>query len=300
MNYFSYFFSFILFWLFTTNVFAQTNPLINEFSSDTEGTTSDPDWIEFYNNGTENTDLSLYRIEDLNATNIKDLSGTIDPGGFFVVEWTNKLNKTGDVIRLVRISDSSISDEVKYGDQGSIPPPQNAQSSGRSPDGSGNWGILQSATKGLANSTIVQPTPTPTLTPTNTPTPTKTPTPTDAPTPTRTPTPTKTPTLSPSKSPSLTPTKTSLTNSADLTPTKTKNKINSGPEEIEEEDSDKEILGLSTEKLEEEKFTPTIIVQGSSQIAWPAIFIIIGGGVFVMCGILAFIKYKDRIFKGEA
>lgn len=180
-------FSFLpLFFFVKTPVFAAL--FINEFSSDTSGTIVDPDWVEIYNNSeTSSIDLSQYRLEDLNATNKKTLSGTIDPLGFITFDWSNKLNKAGDVISLIQISDSSLIDRVAYGDQGNdISAPGVGQSGGRQSDGAGTWAILISTTKGSTNNTS---TPAPTATPTPTVVPTNTPTPTTAPTPTKTPAP---------------------------------------------------------------------------------------------------------------
>lgn len=168
-------FFFVFFHL--TNV-ANAALFINEFSSD-----SDPDWIEIYNSGDEAVDLSLYKIRDDSATNKLDLSETIGPKSFKAFDWSNKLNKPGDLIKLLLISnEENIIDEIGYGDKGSVPVPGSGQSSGRKTDGADEWVIFSSSSKELTNNTsVIIPSPTLTLTPT--PSPTKVPIPTKTPTP---------------------------------------------------------------------------------------------------------------------
>ena len=162
--------------LFVTNTTQSlASPLINEFSSNTS-----PDWIEVYNSGSETLDLSLYRIRDLTANNKLDLSGSLEPGGFAAFDWSNKLNNSGDIIKLVHISDESIIDQTSYGDQGGINAPNSTQTGGRGQDGGGEWVLFVSPSKGSSNnSSAVYTPPSPTFTPapkpTNTPKPTKTP-----------------------------------------------------------------------------------------------------------------------------
>jgi len=162
--------------LFVSNT-SFASPLINEFSS-----SSSSDWVEIYNPDPESIDLSIYRIRDLTATNKKDLSGNLDPGGFATFDWSNKLNNAGDLIKLVLISDESVVDETSYGDQGGISAPQSNQTGGRKQDGNSEWILFITSSKGSSNNSsevYVPPTPTntPQLTPTKTPKPTKTPTP---------------------------------------------------------------------------------------------------------------------------
>jgi hypothetical protein len=173
---------FLSFFIFKSQTYAEL--FINEFASDTEGTIADPDWVEIYNGGVSSVDLSDYRLEDLEATNKKILTGIIDPSSFTTFDWSNKLNKAGDVISLFKISNPSLVNEVAYGDKGSdASAPGQGQSTGRSTDGTGGWIIFSASSKGSSNNASTPapnptPTPTPTSVPTNTPTPTKTPTPT--------------------------------------------------------------------------------------------------------------------------
>lgn len=162
---------------------------INEFSSDTSGTISDPDWVEIYNSGPEVVDLSLYRLRDDTTTNKLDLSGSLASGAFIAFDWFNKLNKTGDRIRLLLITDeSNLINQVAYGDIGNdVISPQKGQSAGRKTDGENTWAIFSSATKGTSNNGSVI------LTNTPTPSPTETIVPTPAPTKSTTPVKTSTP-----------------------------------------------------------------------------------------------------------
>ncbi len=179
---------------------------INEFVSSTEGTTADSDWVEIYNSGPDNVDLSLYRLKD-GSTNNKDLGGTLQSGSFTAFDWSNRLDNSGDVIKLIlKADETTFVDQVGYGDAGSnVVAPGAGQSAGRSVDGGGNWIIFSTASKGASNVlSVAAPTPAPTQapTPTNTPTPTLTTQPTQ--TPTNTPTPTNVPTPSPTRKPTPT------------------------------------------------------------------------------------------------
>lgn len=167
---------------------------INEFSS----STSDDDWIEIYNSGPESIDLGDYRLRDDTATNKLDLGDMLAPQGFKVFQWSNKLNNSGDIIKLILKNDeNNITDQVAYGDKGNdVSAPSGNQSAGRQSNGSAQWIMFASPSRESSNSNS-SPAPTPTSTPQ--PTPTKAPTPKN-PTPTKIPTPAKS---SASKSPTL-------------------------------------------------------------------------------------------------
>lgn len=197
----------LLGFLFPSSTFAAI--VVNEFASDTAGTSDDPDWIEIYNSGNDVVDLVAYRIRDSSATNVLDLDGVVAAQTYAVFNWGNKLNKPGDKIRLLLKTDDTVVDEVAYGNEGGVSVPSSGQSVGRQPDGGGNWVVFQTPSKGTSNSSSqvapsATPTPTPTAKPTATPTPMKS-GPTKVPTPTKTPT--RTPTATPMK---LLPTKSSL------------------------------------------------------------------------------------------
>lgn len=158
---------------FTINLifpsFSFASPQINEFYS-----SSSDDWIEIYNPDPIPVDMSIYRIKDSTDNNKLDLSGFISPQGFMVFEWANKLNNSGDIIRLVQVSDNSTVDQVTYGNQGGLIEPGINQSAGRISDGSSSWTIFSTLSKNSSNNSSPTLTP-PTPTPSKTPTPTKTP-----------------------------------------------------------------------------------------------------------------------------
>lgn len=179
--------------IFPKTAFAQV--VINEVSSNTN-----PDWVELTNTATESAQLSLYKLQD-EAGNEKDLEGELSSGGFISIDWSDRLNNSGDIVKVIRLSDGIVINSLTYGDEGGICAPTSSQSIGRSPDGNTNLVLFSSNTKNATNnsSQISCPTPTPTATPTSTPTPTptKTPTPTPKPTKSPTPKPTSTPTSTP-------------------------------------------------------------------------------------------------------
>lgn len=172
--------------------------IINEFSPSTN-----PEWVELYNDGDTSVDLTNYLLEDGNAIKTDDLilSGTIVSKGFLIFERTDGwLNNGGDTIKLYNnASPSEIIDEYSYGSVDSL------KSVARIPNGSENWEVISNITKNSIN-------PTPTPSPSSTPIPTQEPTtaPTSIPTsnPTITPTSKPTPTKSPTPKPTQTPTET--------------------------------------------------------------------------------------------
>lgn len=219
---------------------------VNEFSSKTG-----PDWVEIYNSGPDNIDLGDYLVKDA-STNTKTLSGSLASGSFTTFDWDDNLNNSGDTIRLVLESDGSTIDEIVYGSNGTAAPNEN-QASGRSPDGSANWALFSTPSKGSSNnsSTIV---PTPTLTPTNTPIPS----PTNTPAPTATKTPTPAPTATPTKAASPTPTpKKTLTPSPSpqvMTSNTTSTKQDVQGAQVNQANSDNNIkLGGQLDELEGKK-----------------------------------------------
>jgi len=110
--------------------------VINEFVANPA--TGD-DWIELYNPTASTVSLDLWTIRD-GANNSLDLTGkSLTAGGYLVLEFSNKLNKDGDIIYLEN-GTASI-DRVAYGTwpDGNIadnaPAPGTGQSAGRYPDG---------------------------------------------------------------------------------------------------------------------------------------------------------------------
>ncbi|OGH08251.1 MAG: hypothetical protein A2171_02165 [Candidatus Levybacteria bacterium RBG_13_35_9] len=267
--------AFFLFGIFSWRVLpAFASLYINELSSGT----SDSDWVEIYNSDSAPVDLSLYILRDGTDTNKIDLSGNIEANGFAVFDWSNKLNNSGDTIRLILNSDSSTIDTVSYGDSGGIIAPQDTQTAGRTPDGSSGIFLLSSSTKGSSNnsSSIV---PTATQTPTEAPTPTKTPTPTKSPTPTPTikPTSTSVPTKTPTPKPTIT------------------NSISTPTPLSENRNNSVSVLGSSAQNqiptLSEEKKEVKVESVNSGNII-AKVFIILGLIFLILCGIVIFLSYK--------
>ncbi|OGM11287.1 hypothetical protein A2W13_00985 [Candidatus Woesebacteria bacterium RBG_16_36_11] len=200
------------FFLFPTDVSAQV--VINEFSSaDTS------DWVEIFNNSDSNIDLSNYSLTDGSESgNVKTFMCTLSSKGFLVIDWSNKLNNTGDIIYLR--NNEELKDCVSYGDGAGklcegresidLSVIETNKFGARVTDGTGVWNIVSLATKENPNDRSVRdpskicftptPIPEPTQAPTSAPTSTPTPSPTRTPTstPTSTPKPTKTPTPKPS------------------------------------------------------------------------------------------------------
>ncbi|MBU1200803.1 lamin tail domain-containing protein [Patescibacteria group bacterium] len=177
--------------------------VINEFSS----WESSGDWVELYSD--EDTDISGWILRDTASTKVNTISSGVSIGPstskFFVFDAKNRLNKDGDTIKLFKEDDFTLVDQVSYGDddQADVCIPNEGQSVGRSPDGTGNFVRFISQTRDATNSASQDPCPTPTPTPTEEPAPTDEPTsvptkkptsiPTSAPTPKTTSIPTSTP-----------------------------------------------------------------------------------------------------------
>lgn len=110
--------------------------VINEFVANPA---TGNDWIELYNPSASPVSLDLWTIRD-GANNSLNLTGkTVAAGGYLVLDFSNKLNKDGDVIYLEQ-NTASI-DRVAYGtwsngnSADNAPAPGMGQSAGRYPDG---------------------------------------------------------------------------------------------------------------------------------------------------------------------
>jgi len=130
---------------------------INEIYS--RGVTSDPDWIEIYNASSFAVNVGGYKIYDnggqagtkpkmVIATGtsipakgylviVTDIATTIDPSGF-------GLSSGGEEVWLENTAGTVIDDVV-------FPAMDVTQSYSRIPDGSSNWALTSSITKGAAN-----------------------------------------------------------------------------------------------------------------------------------------------------
>lgn len=163
--------SFSFFLLLAKPVIAQVK--INEFSSDTS------DWIEIFSTSAETIDLTNYRLRDSTDSNKKDLSGSLLPGNFLSISFSNYLNKDTDSIKLIVVSGGveTIIDEVAYGGQDNICAPNSVQSIGRKPDGTGGFVRFSSQTQGVSNTAAEEPCPLPSPSPAASPNPSPSPSP---------------------------------------------------------------------------------------------------------------------------
>ncbi|MBP6978951.1 MAG: lamin tail domain-containing protein [Bacteroidales bacterium] len=143
--------------------FTETTPVtnyawMNEIYS--RGTTEDPDWIEIFNNGNADIDLTGYKIYDSGGQSgskpKKEFpSGTIIPAsGFFVIVTDTEdesgfgLSGGGETVWMENAT-GTIIDSIAFAAL------EEGQSYGRYPDGTENWQILYTVTKGAANSNLV-------------------------------------------------------------------------------------------------------------------------------------------------
>jgi len=128
--------------------------VMNEIYS--RGTVDNPDWIEIYNPSDNQADISGYKIYDNGGNNgtkpKKEFpAGTIiQPKGFYVIIVDDDdpsgfgLSSNGEQVWLEDAA-GNIIDDIKF------PALEESQSYGRLPDGSDNWQILNTVTKGAPN-----------------------------------------------------------------------------------------------------------------------------------------------------
>ncbi len=176
---------FVIFFLiyFPKICLAESSLILYKFSSD-----NGPDWVEIVNNSEDNIDTSSYHIKD-ESSEVASLSCNLKPGGHYLIDCGNRLNKAGDVIYLIRELEVA-SDCVAYGPGKSCVEGEPADL--QQPVGgsygiwSGTaWGITEDSSK-ADNTDCLSPTPTITLASVETPTITLTPTPVSTSTPTPT------------------------------------------------------------------------------------------------------------------
>lgn len=169
---------------------------INEISPSTN-----PEWIELYNDGTTTIDLTNWKLEDGNSSGSDDLtlSGSISANGYLVFSHNDGwLNNTGDTVKLYNNATPSaqLIDQYTYGSVSA------EKSIARAPSGSENW-VLGPQSQGVVN---VTPAPSSSPSPSPIPSPSLSPSPSPQPvSPTPTPKPSPKPTLTPSPTPDLSP-----------------------------------------------------------------------------------------------
>ncbi len=134
--------------------------LINEIY--TRGVPEDPDWVEIYNNSDVQVDISGYLIYDASGQSGAKPKKAFPDGsviaahGFLVMvvddasESGFGLSSGGEEIWLENMN-GAIIDDVSF------PALEPTQSYGRFPDGSSNWQILNTITKGTSNSPGIGP-----------------------------------------------------------------------------------------------------------------------------------------------
>jgi predicted extracellular nuclease len=131
---------------------------MNEIYS--RGNTENPDWIEIYNSSSSAIDISGYKIYDSGGnagTKPKKefpAGTTIPANGFFVIVTDDTsdsgfgLSSSGETVWLENI-EGVILDSIAF------PAFEETQSYGRYPDGTENWMILDSITRGSANVVVI-------------------------------------------------------------------------------------------------------------------------------------------------
>jgi len=130
-----------------SDVFGQV--LINEFSS---WSTSD-DWVELINIGNTTVDLSEYLLRDSTQTNKVILSGQLDPGGFAAFSFSNRLNRSDDMVRLLKVAGETEEevDNIPYGKNDQVCAPLENESVGRVSDGGNTIDRFSQPTKNSSN-----------------------------------------------------------------------------------------------------------------------------------------------------
>lgn len=169
---------FLLFFLFPYKALAQdySSVKINEiYPTPSEG----KEWVEIYN--PNQLDINSWKIEELTTsgnTTTHEL-GNLGNNIFIVYEFsTNKLNSGGDTVTL-KDQNNNVIDYYTYSND------KTNQSFSRIPDGTGDFVLTSTPTKG-SNNIFITPSPSPTSSPSPSSTPTPTSTSTSTPTPTST------------------------------------------------------------------------------------------------------------------
>ena len=127
--------------------------VINEFMANNDESVPGPnnnypDWIEFYNGGTETADLTgMYLTDDLTDLKWQFPAGTTIPAGGFLVVWADnssqsaeyanfKLSAQGEAIYIVAQDAETVVDFIAFSQQ------FDDVSYGRRPDGASTWNYL--------------------------------------------------------------------------------------------------------------------------------------------------------------
>lgn len=255
--------------------FASAELLISEFSS-----ASDADWVEIYNPDDTTVDLSAFKLRDESATNKLLLEGQLPAHEYIAFDWSDKLNNSGDTIKLIKIEGEIIVDQISYGISQTLPKLISPQTGGR--DESNKWVVFTTETKGKNNTSSVFPTPTPTYIPTATPTVLSTPT--------RTPTPTKSPTKTPTPTPTV----------VEKVITQKAEKDESGEKKKEVTIAPQVLAKTDSNITRQPSVIPTSIqVKGvKAQLPLLTLITVVGGmSLLLVCGILIFLRMRSEDIK---
>ena len=122
---------------------AETSVVLNEIYAPT----SSEDWVELYNAGGSEIDLSGWELRDAATTPMKTIPDNtrIPPSGLLVFEVSNRLNNSGDTVRLVDKNGMEV-DRFEYSSSTA------GRSFARLTDGK-DWQVDQNPTKGSTNGT---------------------------------------------------------------------------------------------------------------------------------------------------
>lgn len=113
--------------LIPNNVSAVEDVQIQEFYA--IGGSGDPDWIVIYNESNSTKSIEGWFIRDKTETNKIELTGAICAQSYRKFEFSNRLDKSGDKIKLINSAESQV-DEIEYFSS-SIPQHQENQSTNK-------------------------------------------------------------------------------------------------------------------------------------------------------------------------
>lgn len=238
------------------------------------------EWVEFY--VTDASELKSYWIDDDTdfANDIGSAKKSLDSvlqgntsQHYFIELSASMFNNSGDTIVLFK-SDGTVVDQLSYSDG-----PGYDVTVGRTPDVSGSFHYLSTATRGSPNSS---PRPTVTPTPQPTETPTKQPVSTKEPTATTRASNTSAPTVRATRVPSPTVPKVSPTLKAASVSAKTKTASNGAYPTA--------ILGINATAEPTRIPLPSIPVKVKSASNTPAIATLFGAAFIIACAILLIVK----------
>ena len=136
-------------WLMVFPEIAQAKVVVNEVYPNPPGSSETDEWVELYNTGPENADLSGFQITDIvGKAKTYGLGSTLPAGQYLIIERSESqiiLNNDADGVKLLG-PDGQTVDEVNY--EKAVP---EGKTFGRIADGGAELNILNSVTKGTSN-----------------------------------------------------------------------------------------------------------------------------------------------------